>query len=404
MDAFFKPFLRSDASRNPVLSGYFAAIVGSFVAKKQQEMLAYFFADAQIPDLFLARLDVSSILELLRLFLNQDSDDQFEIFEAEADKQASSQPFMSERSSIFSKIKQAYAQTRDLDVKMNIKQLFAAITKDVTPFAGAETYLFSVLFSEDFLEHLFADMVDRQPASDRLSPKTSADLAVDLLSVLNPHRKIGDSLMQQMNMYAAKKRVYEQVAGRLRKSAFEAADSSFEQVVVRGLQRISEYLERSPLQQAVNSIGAETRVMDSHHLSLFEVVLATVHLNSDAIDAAIVQLRLLPLMTVLSAQPVAHVFLHLELALPHALRQVRQADPRMPPVPQADLLRSLASPSCSTEPGSSSDSKSSTTKQRATSSPSSGTSASLTGSPRTSLRTSTKSQTSSRRVSLAYRS
>ena len=64
MDAFFKPFLRSDASRNPVLSGYFAAIVGSFVAKKQQEMLAYFFADAQIPDLFLARLDVSSILEL----------------------------------------------------------------------------------------------------------------------------------------------------------------------------------------------------------------------------------------------------------------------------------------------------------------------------------------------------
>lgn len=306
MDAFFKAFLQSDASRNPVLSGYFAAIVGSLLAKKHSEMLAYFFADPELAELFLARLEVPSLLDLLRGFLSLDTDDHFEIFEADLDtpRPNASQPFLSERCSLFAKLRQAYRSTRDADVKLNIKQLIGALTKDVTPFAGAETQLHAMLYDDaDFFAHLFADMVDLSPGADRLGAKASAGLVIELLSALNPGRKVGDSLAQQMNSYVVKKKLAEQVSARLRTAAFatHSGGAGLEQVVCSGLQQVASFLARARLPQAVNAAGAESCVLDSHQLALFEVVLATVQLDSDVVDRALLELQLLPLMTVASA-------------------------------------------------------------------------------------------------------
>lgn len=397
MDSFFKGFLQSEASKNLVLSGYFSAIVGNFVAKKKQEMLAYFFEDPQIPELFLARLDVPSILDLLRAFLNLESDDSFEFMESDSDagQAAASQPFTAERTQLFANLKRVYKETPDTDIKLNIKQLFASITKDVTMFCGSDPFLYAILFSEtDFIDHLFRDMVSLAPGVDRLSPKTSADLLADLLSVLNPNRKIGDSLLQQSNLYPAKKKKYEQISSRLRSTAFEEkGEEAFEQIVCRGLQRISDFVERAQLRVTVNSMGAETRVLDSHLLSLFEVVLAAVHLNSDAVDAQICSLHLIPFMTVASHHPETDDGLQLELALPHDIRQVHQAHPGRPAQPQTLRTRTFSSRSCSMGLGSSSGSKKSMTKRPKTSTRWSGTSEWPTGSPRTSTRTSKKRRT-----------
>ena len=300
MDGFLKAFLQSEASRNPVLSGYVAAVVGSLLGKKHAELLAYFFADPQLPELFLARLEVSSLLDLLRSFLSLDSDDHFEAFDADLDaaRPAATQPFAAERARLFARLRQAYRTSHDPEVKQNLRQLFCSLTRDLTPFFGAEPQLLAMLYGDPgFFQHLFEDAA--APGADRLGAKASAGLLAELLGALYPGRKFGDSLAQQMNSYVLKQKLAEQVATRVRTGAFEAG---LEAAVCGGLRHLAECLVGGPLPQAVNSAGAETRVLDSHRLALCEVLLAALQLDSDAVDRAVLGLELLPRLTVASAQ------------------------------------------------------------------------------------------------------
>lgn len=312
MDRLFKVFLNSEDRKNPVLSGYFNAIVTSLVNRKQKEMTDYFFdpLNEDIAQLLLKSLEVSSLSDLLKTFLVVKSEDFFDYATPDAvlEKCKEELQYKQRQFEIVNRMHEVYEKTDDLETKVNIKSVISHITKNYHSFGKRESFLYNIIFGKkSFTAHLIRDMirpVERGDLSEKLSRKASAEILIEILGILSPSKKPSNETNVMGNLDILRNKLASAVSSSLASKALNKevdGDEVTEPIIdelIEGVGLIGRYLQNLKLSKMTNSLGVEINVLENYQIAIFEVLLTLSFIMNPLIDKALHDAGIVKLMMV----------------------------------------------------------------------------------------------------------
>lgn len=142
----------SKNSLDSVLSGYFQAIIASFISKKKNNLLEYLASNEDVFPLVLQRLAVPSICASLKSLLHY-IDDTKTSFQADLVLAKKLEEFSDRRHLIHADIREIFFYTQAVEVKENIKELYSHLFHNfpkIIPTSSEDNLLTKCFFIEGF--------------------------------------------------------------------------------------------------------------------------------------------------------------------------------------------------------------------------------------------------------------
>lgn len=170
LDFYIKDFLLSPQSTDPVLSGYFGSIIASLQQQRPTLMLRYLNEDPQIEELFLKRLDIQSISNVLKQFLSKDR--------------------------MLKILKQASA-SKDVDNRLNARTLLLHYLKSLHNMKmDSVSEELGFCLDQDTWKSLSEEILTQKKLTtleQKMSMKIATELLTELISLLDKNKKFPSS-------------------------------------------------------------------------------------------------------------------------------------------------------------------------------------------------------------------
>jgi hypothetical protein len=153
LDTFIKTFLKSENSKEPILAGYFQAILSTLAQKRRKNLLDYFFSEPEIAQLFLNRIEVTSVASCLKSLINFPQEEDYAL-ENELNPDQNTE-FFAERCSIYKRLCHIFLTSENIEAVANIKDIFCHLFNNFPKIIkrfNEENVLINTFFKENRAE------------------------------------------------------------------------------------------------------------------------------------------------------------------------------------------------------------------------------------------------------------